>query len=177
MGRLPNSFQELAQASGLPLFTTATFRSIGMGWRGPYVNTGASANDYLTDAFGRPYTGASAGQVRSAGSDGVAGNADDIVYPPAVAPISGNVVVTVKTVTNRKTIVDPTGYRVELLYANSGVEATLSDTSAPFSFSNVPMGLHAVRVVKTTNPKAGSVVSQDTLTVRPGSTTAAELWF
>jgi general secretion pathway protein G len=177
IGRLPNSFQELAQAGGLPPFTTATFRNIGMGWRGPYMNTGVTADDYLTDAFGRPYTGASAGQVRSAGSDGVSGNADDIVYPPALSAIRGSVVVTVKTVVNRKTIVDPSGYRVELTYANGGVEASLADTAAPFSFSNVPMGLHGLRVVKTANPNAGAVVSQDTITVRPGATTAAELWF
>ena len=83
IGRLPASFQELAQPGGLPAYTTSTTRGIGMGWRGPYVNIGTSANDYLTDAFGRAYTGASSGQVRSAGPDGVAGNADDIVYPPA----------------------------------------------------------------------------------------------
>jgi prepilin-type N-terminal cleavage/methylation domain-containing protein len=177
IGRLPSSFQELAQAGGLPAYTTSTFRSVGMGWRGPYVNMGVTANDYLTDAFGRPYSGATSGQVRSAGADGVPGNADDIVYPPNAASISGNVVVTVKTTTANKTVVDPTGYRVELLYASGGTETSLSDTAAPFSFSNVPMGVHAVRVVKTSNPNAGSIVSQDTITVRPTSTIAAELWF
>jgi len=177
IGRLPTSFQELAQVGGLPVYTTSSFRNIGMGWRGPYVNTGVTANDYLTDAFGRPYTGASSGQVRSAGPDGVSGNADDIVHPPAAPMIAGNVTVTVKTMQGAKTIVDPSGYRVELFYASSGAQASLTDTTAPFSFSNVPMGLHAVRVVKTANPNAGSVVSQDTITVRPGSTTASELWF
>ena len=177
LGRLPSSFQELAQANGLPGYTTSTFRSVGMGWRGPYVNTGVTANDYLTDAFGRPYTGAPSGQVRSAGADGVSGNADDITYPPTAPSIAGNVVVTVKTAAGNKTVVDPTGYRVELFYASGGAEASLSDTAAPFSFSNVPMGIHAIRVVKTSNPNAGSIVSQDTITVRPTSTTAAELWF
>ena len=177
VGRLPSSFQELAQVSGLPTYTTNTFRNVGMGWRGPYVNAGVTANDYLTDAFGRPYTGATTGQVRSAGPDGVAGNADDIAYPPTASAIAGNVVVTVKTMTGNKTVVDPAGYRVELFYASSGTEAALSDTAAPFSFTSVPMGIHAVRVVKTSNPNAGTVVSQDTITVRPTSTTAAELWF
>jgi len=177
IGRLPGSFQELVQVSGLPVYTTTTFRSVGMGWRGPYMNTGVTPNDYLTDAFGRPYTGAASGQVRSAGPDGVSGNADDIVYPPAVPVIAGAVIVTVKTMTGNRTIVDPAGYRVELFYATGGAEASLVDTAAPFSFSNVPIGIHAVRVVKTSNPQAGSVVSQDTITVRPGSTTVAELWF
>jgi hypothetical protein len=177
IGRLPSSFQELAQASGLPAYTTSTFRNVGMGWRGPYVNTGVTATDYLTDAFGRPYTGATTGQVRSAGPDGAANTTDDIVYPSSASSIGGNLVVTVKTIIGGKTVVDPVGYRVELLYASSGAETLLGDAAAPFSFSNVPMGIHAIRVVKTSNPNAGSIVSQDTITVRPGSTTAAELWF
>jgi hypothetical protein len=98
----------------------------------------------------------------------VTGNADDIVYPPSAPVVRGNVVVTVKTIVSGQTLVDPAGYRAELLYANSGAEATLTDNAPPFSFSNVPMGIHAVRVVKTTNPNAGSIVSQDTITVRPG---------
>jgi general secretion pathway protein G len=177
IGRLPASFQELVQAGGLPVYTTNTFRSVGMGWRGPYMNAGTNSTDYLTDAFGRPYTGAASGQVRSAGPDGVSGNADDIVHPPAVPVVAGTVVVTVKTTSGGKTIVDPAGYRVELFYPSSGAQSSLADAAAPFSFSNVPMGVRAVRVVKTSNPKAGSVVSQDTITVRPGSTTAVEMWF
>jgi general secretion pathway protein G len=177
LGRLPSSFTELAQRGSLPLYTTSTTRGVGMGWRGPYVNIGTTANDYLTDAFGHPYTGASTGQVRSAGPDGVAGNGDDIVYPPAAPPIRGTVTATVKTITVGKTIVDPAGYRVDLFYANGGVESSLADTAAPFSFSNVPMGVHAIRVVKTVNPQAGAIVAQDTIVVRPSSTTAVELWF
>lgn len=177
IGRLPNTFRELAEPGGLPSYSTNTVRNVGMGWRGPYVNTGTSADDYLNDAFGRPYSGASTGQVRSAGPDGVSGNEDDIVYPPAPPVISGTVNVTVKTLAGNKTIVDPANYRVELYYASDGREASLSDTSAPFSFTNVPMGVHAVRVVKTNNPGAGNVVAQDTIVVRPGSATVAELWF
>jgi general secretion pathway protein G len=177
LGRLPTSFNELAQRGSLPAYTTSTTRGVGMGWRGPYVNIGTTAGDYLTDAFGRAYTGASSGQVRSAGSDGVAGNADDIVYPPSAPTIAGTVTATVKTITSGKTIVDPAGYRVDLFYANGGVESSLADTAAPFSFSNVPMGVHAIRVVKTVNPQAGAVVAQDTIVVRPSNTTAVELWF
>jgi hypothetical protein len=177
LGRLPSSFTELAQRGSLPAYTTSTTRGVGMGWRGPYVNIGTTADDYLSDAFGRPYTGAASGQVRSAGPDGVAGNADDIVYPPAAPTIGGTVTATVKTIASGKTIVDPAGYRVELFYATGGVESSLADTAAPFSFSNVPMGVHAIRVVKTVNPQAGAVVAQDTIVVRPSNTTAVELWF
>ena len=177
IGRFPNTLQELAQPGALPGYTTATIRGIGMGWRGPYINSGSSANDYLTDAFGRPYSGASSGQVRSAGVDGIVNSADDIVYPPSPPLVAGAVTLTLKTVQGQKTIVDPTGYRADLYYASNGGQVSVSDTGAPFSFSNVPMGIHAVQIVKTTNPSAGSVVSQDTIVVRPGSTTAAELWF
>lgn len=177
IGRYPNSLQELAQPSGLPSYTTSTTRSVGIGWRGPYINSGTSNGDYLTDAFGRSYAGAASGQVRSAGPDGIANNSDDIVYPPSTGTITGDLVVTVKTLQGQKVIVDPAGYRVDLFYASGGAEASVSDTGGPYNFSSVPMGIHAIHVVKTGNPNAGAVVAQDTVLVRPGSTAAAELWF
>lgn len=176
IGRLPASLAELVQRGSLPNYSTANTRGIGMGWRGPYVNSGTSPGDYASDAFGRPYT-VNSGQVRSAGPDGVAGSADDIVYPPAAPGVSGTVSVTVKTVSGAKTIVDPFGYRVQLFYASDGSEQSVTSSLAPHNFTSVPMGVHAIRVVKFTNPNAGSVVSQDTIVVRPGSTTAVELWF
>ena len=176
IGRLPSTMGELVAPGALPSYTTATVRSVGMGWRGPYINAGSSASDYLTDAFGRAYT-LTAGQIRSTGPDGIANNSDDIVYPPSAPAIAGDVTVTVKQLVGAKVFVDPNGYRVDLYYANDGAQATLSDTAGPFSFTNVPMGIHAVRVVKTSIPNAGTVVSEDTITVRPSSSTAAELWF
>ncbi len=176
IGRLPNALTELAQAGGLPNYTTATIRAVGMGWRGPYVNDGTSSGDYLTDAFGRAYT-LNSGQVRSAGPDGTPNNADDIVYPPAAPTVTGDITVTVKTITGGKTVVDPSGYRVDLYYASNGTEQVVSDETAPYTFANVPMGIHAVYLVKTSNPQSGSIRAEDTLVVRPGSTTAVELWF
>lgn len=177
IGRLPSSFEQLVQPSGLPLHTTQTIRGVGMGWKGPYINRGTSATDYLTDAFGRPYTGASIGQVRSAGPDGVSGNADDIVYPPSAPAISGRVHVNVKTILDKKTINDPDGYAVDLYYASGGVQSVVRDSSPPFRFDNVPMGLHAIQVVRLTGPGGSGVVAQDTITLRPGATALAELWF
>lgn len=177
MGRLPATFEQLVQPAGLPAYTQSTVRGIGMGWKGPYINRGTSATDYLTDAFGRPYSGASTGQVRSAGPDGVPGSADDIMYPPSTPVLTGRVHVNVKTVLDRKTLNDPDGYAVDLYYASGGVQAVVRDTSPPFRFDNVPMGLHAIQVVKLTEPGANGVVAQDTITLRPGSTALAELWF
>jgi type II secretory pathway pseudopilin PulG len=176
IGRLPDDLDELVQRSGLPNYSTGNVRGVGMGWRGPYVNAGTSANDYRTDAFNRPYT-LNNGQVRSAGPDGVVNNADDLVYPPSAPIVTGSVSVTIKTIVSGKTIVDPNGYRVELFYADDGDEDDVRDNSDPFNFNNVHMGIHAVRVVKTSNPGSGTVVAQDTIVVRPGSTTAVELWF
>jgi prepilin-type N-terminal cleavage/methylation domain-containing protein len=176
IGRLPTALNELAARGSLPNYSTGNVRSVGMGWRGPYVNMGASANDYLTDGFGRNYTLAS-GQVRSAGPDGVANNADDIAYPPSAPDVTGDVAVTVKTLQGNKTVVDPNGYRVDLYYALNGAETSVSDGSSAFTFSNVPMGVHAVRVVKTSNPKSGSIMVEDTVVVRPGTTATIELWF
>lgn len=178
IGRLPQSFSELVQPAGWPLYTTATHGRVGIGWRGPYVNIGNSPNDYLTDAFGRPYTGASSGQIRSAGPDGIAGTTDDIVYPPNPPVTVGRVMVAVKTMSGNNIVVDPAGYDVTLYYSNGGVEAALSDSTSPFVFDNVPMGLHAVQVTKRTNPQSGSVVAQQTITSRGnGQTTTVELWF
>jgi prepilin-type N-terminal cleavage/methylation domain-containing protein len=176
IGRLPTSLTELASPGGLPSYSTVNARSIGIGWRGPYINSGTSSTDYQRDAFGRNYV-LNSGQVRSYGPDGVANNTDDIVYPPSAPVVTGTVAITVKTITGGKTVVDPTGYRVDLYYANGGDEASVSDTATPFTFSNVPMGLHAVRVVKTSNPNLGSTMVEDTVVVRPDTTDAAELWF
>jgi general secretion pathway protein G len=174
IGRLPTSFEELAQPGGLPSYTTGNVRSIGMGWRGPYVNTGTTRGDYLTDAWGRAYSGAATGQVRSAGPDGAFDTADDIVYPPAPPVIGGTVTVTVKTSSGGKTVVDPPGYRVDLYYASNGAQSAVSDVAGPFSFTNVPLGVHAVQVVRTID---GVVVAEDTVVVRAGGTAAPEVWF
>jgi hypothetical protein len=176
IGRLPTSLGELVARGALPAYTTATTRNIGMGWRGPYVNTGTSATDYLTDAFGRSYS-LSSGQLRSAGADGTMSTADDITYPPSPPTVTGNLSVTVKTVVDGKTIVDPSGYRVQLFYASNGSEQSVFNTLPPFTFTNVPMGIHAVQVVKIANPNAGAVMRQDTVVIRPGATAVAELWF
>lgn len=175
LGRLPTSFTELVQSTGMPVYTTATQGNVGMGWRGPYVNVGNSAADYLTDAWGRAYTGASTGQVHSAGPDGTAGNSDDIVYPPSALVITGRVIVTVKTMQGNKIVVDPSGYSVALYYSNSGVQATLTDAASTFVFDNVPMGLHRIQVIKISN---GAIQAQETITSQgKGVTTTVEEWF
>ena len=101
-----------------------------MAW--PVREAGASANDYLTDSFGRNYTGVSTGQIRSAGPDGIANNSDDIVYPPSVPVLLGDVTVAVKTITGGKTVVDPTGYRVESVLCQQWRRGVLERHVQPF---------------------------------------------
>lgn len=173
MGRWPATFEELLRpAPGTPLFTTATFRSVGMGWKGPYVNAGASRDDLVTDAFGRPYRGASTGQVRSAGPDGLFDTADDILYPPAPPNPSGRLMVTVKRMAAEDSsfTLDPAGYTVRLYYSNGGREAFLDDPVAPFVFENVPQGIHAVVVLRMKN-NPPLAVAQDTVQVFGGGAT------
>ena len=171
MGRLPASFEQLVEPSGLPAYSVQT-RGVGMGWKGPYINSGSSPSDYLLDAFGRPYSGASTGQVRSAGPDGIAGTADDIVYPAAVPVITGRVHVNVKQVVDKRIVNDPAGYVVDLYYSNGGAQAVVQDSSPPFRFDNVPIGLHAVQVVST----GGTVATGETITLRRGAAVNVELW-
>ena len=180
MGRWPVAFEELLRpAPGTPLFTTATFRNVGMGWKGPYINAGASGDDVLKDAFGRPYRGASLGQVSSAGPDGLFDTADDIVYPPARPNPGGRLMVTVKRMAAEDSsyTLDPAGYTVRLYYSSNGREAILDDPVAPFVFENVPQGIHAIVVLrmKSDPPRA---VAQDTIQVfGNGATKLVEFTF
>ena len=180
MGRWPVSFEELLRpAPGTPLFTTATFRSVGMGWKGPYINAGDSGDDILNDAFGRRYRGATTGQVRSAGPDGVFDTADDIVYPPAPPNPAGRLLVTVKRMSAEDSsyTLDPPGYTVRLYYSNGGKEAFLDAPVAPFVFENVPQGVHAIVVLRMKKDPPQPVV-QDTIQVSGGgSTKLVELIF
>ncbi len=177
MGRMPGSFEELVRPGRLALFTTVTFRNVGMGWNGPYVRSGESAQDYLQDAFGHPYEGAPIGQVHSAGPDGVMGNEDDIVYPPMPPNLAGRVVVTLKRMAaeDQSYTVDPPDYEVRLFYSRDGRQAFLADGMPPFVFENVPQGLHALAVIRVLKEQ---MVYQDTIqTFGNGSTKLVDVVF
>jgi len=180
MGRWPVSFDELLRpAPGTPLFTTDTFRNVGMGWKGPYLNTGDTKEDVLLDAFGLPYRGAGTGRVQSAGPDGIFDTPDDIAYPPAAPRAAGRLMVTVKRMAaeDASYTLDPPGYTVRLYYANNGREAFVDDPVAPFVFENVPQGVHAIVVLRMKKDPPQPVV-QDTVQVfGNGATRLVELIF
>lgn len=175
MGRLPLSIEELVTPDpATPVYTTLTPRGVGMGWKGPYINIGDTRDDYLRDAFGRPYRTV-AGQVRSAGADGVFDNEDDIVYPPALPVVSGRVMVTIKKLEEQRIVIDPPAHAVRLHYSSGGVPAFLFDEVAPFVFENVPQGLHAIEVIR---PDVARPVASDTVqTFGGGATKLVELFY
>lgn len=145
--------------------------------RGLYVNVGDTKEDYLTDAFNRPYQGASTGQIRSAGPDGTMDTEDDIVYPPNPPNIRGRVMVTVKRMAAEDIsyTLDPPGYEVRLFYSDNGRQMFLADNIAPFVFENIPAGIHAVQVIRL---KKDQLVVQDTVqTFGGGAAKLLELIF
>jgi hypothetical protein len=185
IGRLPGR---------APLAATAGGANAGVivGWNGPYINSGNFQNDYLLDAFGREFRGARDGQVRSAGPDGVFGNADDIVYPPSPPNVTGRIVVTVKTKVDDEVVVNPPNVEVRLYYPSEGQAAVLVDAVAPFIFENLPMGLKVVQVFSKgpvpgaagtvtgpgANVSAPALVAQEPIAC-PGSgrTRLVEIWY
>jgi len=178
MGRFPVTLEELIRVGpGTPPYTTATYRNVGMGWKGPYVNVGDTKQDFLTDAFNRPYAGSVTGQIRSAGPDGVMDNEDDIVYPPNPYNFRGRVIVTVKRLEPEGPgyTLDPPLYEVRLFYSEDGQEQFLADNIAPFVFENIPQGIHAIQVVRL---RKNQIVVQDTIqTFGGGATKLVELAF
>ncbi|MCX6552768.1 MAG: prepilin-type N-terminal cleavage/methylation domain-containing protein [Acidobacteria bacterium] len=174
LARYPKDFKELLKPSpGTFLFHTDTFRNVGMGWKGPYINVGDSKDDALVDAFGREYQGAQTGQVRSAGPDGVFETEDDIVYPPVPARPYGRLLVTVKRMAAEDIsyTLDPPNYTVRLYYSENGEQMFVDDAFAPFVFENVPQGVHAVVVLRIKEGRLPQAVVQDTIQVFGGGAT------
>jgi len=178
MGRFATLPDELITLpAGAALYDSRkTFRTVGMGWNGPYVAVGETKEGFVTDGWGRKFQITPYGQVLSAGPDGVFANDDDIVYPPEPPTLGARVMVTVKreSADGGGPTIDPAGYEVRLYYSNNGKEAFLSATKAPFAFESVHPGLHAVAVVRTSGEV---VVAQDTIEVGASGTKLVELFF
>ncbi|MFH1976994.1 MAG: hypothetical protein ABIJ52_15835 [Pseudomonadota bacterium] len=90
MGRFPANLGELNTRGSQPNYTTAgRISSVGMGWRGPYLNEGFYPASHLEDSWGNNY-----GYTVSTapGPDGLMGTSDDVVtakiqsYGPDKAP-------------------------------------------------------------------------------------------
>lgn len=167
MGRLPTTLSELVEQGSQAAFHTANGASenvggVGIGWRGPYLQSLFSTTDLLKDPWAQPFSytssGSTAGQIISGGPDGqVATSGDNITFPLYAPPATGTVFVTV--VVNK--IPNPLGATAKLYYPVNGgqtvtptqkyqpVAANQLQTFDGFAFDQVPAGLRVLVVAHT----------------------------
>lgn len=148
IGRAPVELAELVEIVDLEPFRISEETAVGYGWSGPYLNRGIGTEDWATDAWGNYYDigAVGYGQVRSAGPNGEYDDDDDLVYPPHPVNPYGNVVVTIRGHGDGAIVSDPEGCGVILFYSEEGEEGQVVDETAPYSFTNVHRGIHAIYV-------------------------------
>lgn len=148
LGRFPYFMDELVLQLDAPFFIRSERSGIGYGWNGPYVVRGRDASDFRLDPWGNEYDigVVGAGQLRSAGPNGVRDDDDDVVYPPYPVDLYGSLVITVKGHSGDVIMNNPDGCVVTLQYAESGQASTVIDDVAPFSFETIHRGLHEIEV-------------------------------
>ena len=148
LGRFPFLMDELVLRLDAPLFVRSDLSGVGYGWNGPYVVRGRDASDFRLDPWGNEYDigVVGAGQLRSAGPNGVFDDEDDVVYPPYPVDLYGSLVVTVRGHSGDVIMNDPDGCTVTLQYSDSGQASTVVDDAKPFSFEVVHRGLHEIQV-------------------------------
>ncbi len=150
MGRLSNNLEELNTQGTQPSFHasdggTPHHGSVGMGWRGPYYRYGTTNDDYLKDAWGRPYVYVITESVETAGGmtlnqrtariiskgpDGIYPSSDDI-YSEEIFQRANLILRVVKA------FKDDIVQNVEAtVYSSSNGEQTMV-TSAPVTFPGV----------------------------------------
>lgn len=148
MGTMPTELTDLVERGVQPLFATLPESGVGYGWNGPYVLGGDSPEDFRLDPWGKPYdvgmTGA--GQLRSAGPNGVYDDEDDLVYPASYVNHTGTLVVSIRAHDDGVVTADPEGCSVTLYFANAGSPDSVVDSTRPYSFTGVHRGLHPVEV-------------------------------
>ncbi len=147
LGRFPYFMDELVLQFDAPFFVRSELSGIGYGWNGPYVVRGRDASDFRLDPWGNEYDVGvvGAGQIRSAGPNGIPDDDDDIVYPPYPVDLYGSLVVTVKGHSGDVIMNDPDGCLVTLQYSESGQASTVIDDVAPFSFEVIHRGHHEIQ--------------------------------
>ncbi len=148
IGRFPTQLAELVETVDLEPFRISEATAVGYGWSGPYLNRGLDTDDWATDAWGSYYDigAVGYGQIRSAGPNGEFDDDDDLVYPPHPVNPFGNIVVTIRGHGDGAIVSDPEGCGVILFYSEEGEEGEAVDETAPYSFTNVHRGVHAVYV-------------------------------
>ncbi|MDP2984205.1 MAG: prepilin-type N-terminal cleavage/methylation domain-containing protein [Candidatus Latescibacter sp.] len=127
MGRFPNNLEELNIQGVQPTWTTTgNFLSIGMGWRGPYLNEEFFTNDYLKDAWNTPYIltvthypaqDSTKALVQSYGPDKQINTVDDYFSDVMILKGTLRLIVTIGMTDNI-----PRSVEADLYYANNGTQ-------------------------------------------------------
>ncbi|MDZ4245612.1 MAG: type II secretion system protein GspG, partial [Dehalococcoidia bacterium] len=124
-------------------------------WRGPYLNT---QDNEIVDAWGHKYRYGQppdgAGQIRSAGSDGIFDNADDIRFPQNAVNHQGTLLVAV-FVNGIPNPLDTTVTVYSTINGQQNGGATISRNDAGFNgfIFTVPQGIQVAEVTQTSQVK------------------------
>jgi len=160
IGAIPTNGQGIASLitnPGLPAFAIDTGSRIGVGWRGPYLTSQNTSEDFTKDAWGNSLVydaTASPPFIKSLGSDGAAGGtsyaADLLIEFPAELRTS--------SVQGFLANYDGTQYEraaeVIISYPNgSGVITTATDTlisgdKGYFQIANIPFGIRSLSIYR-----------------------------
>lgn len=161
VGSLPSSLDDLlVKPATVSSYSTTTGgqpnkNGVGRGWRGPYLNT---KDNEIVDAWGHKYRygppDEGAGQIRSAGSDGIFGNADDIRFPQNAVNHQGTLLVAV-FVNGIPNPLDTTVTVYSTLNGQQNLGAAISRNIAGFNgfIFTVPQGVQVAEVTQTSYVK------------------------
>ena len=163
VGSLPSSLDDLlAKPAAVSAYSSTTGgqpnkNGVRRGWRGPYLNT---KDNEIVDAWGHKYRygppdGEGAGQIRSAGSNGIFDNVDDIRFPQNAVNHQGTLLVAV-FVNGIPNPLDTTVTVYSTINGQQNVGATISRNDAVFNgfIFTVPQGIQVAQVTQTSNVKA-----------------------
>ncbi len=184
MGQLPASLTDLVQQGSQPSYALH-LAGVGMGWQGPYVTGGFADGSWLTDGWGHAYSyNATTGQITSAGRDGVVGTGDDITLPESAILTSRPYAVVVQAdsalAPGNVVTLDATTARVYAYYSSGGSEASVELAWSDHAFrtptgSDLPVGVHAIRVVGLNGGAAGDYSGREVITTATAPTAAVYL--
>ncbi|MBI5788874.1 MAG: prepilin-type N-terminal cleavage/methylation domain-containing protein [Candidatus Schekmanbacteria bacterium] len=173
LGGLPTSLADLNTNPGAPVYNGDNLLGIGLGWNGPYINSGYAANNYLLDAWGRDYLyDSNTGQITSLGSDGLQATHDDLVVPATAVSVRGDISVTVTVADGQNSKVTRNlgndAASVWIYYSANGEEqnaAAVWDNNnqafTTYSWTTHPhQGMHAVKVIGLDNFSGTEAVTE-----------------
>ncbi|PIW83237.1 MAG: hypothetical protein COZ96_04445 [Nitrospirae bacterium CG_4_8_14_3_um_filter_70_85] len=184
LGQLPTSLTALL-TQGLQPPYALHLAGVGMGWQGPYLVGGFADGSGLTDGWGHNYRyNRTTGQITSGGRDGRIGTGDDLTLPqtpiPTRRPYSVVVQANSALVPGNTVTLDNTTAQVYAYYANGGNERSVRLAWANHAFRtpsgrDLPLGVHALRVVGRNGGSAGDYSGREVVTTTTAPSTTIYL--